>query len=336
MEIVKLSQLPIIEDSIDKIGDEVKKEIESLNLEKQIATADSIKYLKELRARLNKDFAGYETSRKELSKKINAPYEKVNEKYKLKIANVFQDADETLKNSIAKFELLLKQEKYDNLKLYFEQLVFGEDELEFIKFDDIKLNIILSTSEQKYKTDILSFVDRVKSDLKLISTQSYQSEILVEYKTSLNVSESIQKITDRKEKEKAETERLKLIELQKRQSTLLKLGFKYETDIDVYVNESVNMSISKKELGEMENVKYTSFIIQSEEKIKTLELQNKQTEIPFDAPKVQAKPEVIKSEPKTEVKEQVYSITFTTIGTVEQLKKVKEYILSLGLTFKRN
>jgi hypothetical protein len=56
------------------IGKEVSARIETLNIENQLATSDTVKALKEMRAQLNKEAIEFETQRKAVKSGIMQPY----------------------------------------------------------------------------------------------------------------------------------------------------------------------------------------------------------------------------------------------------------------------
>ena len=61
----------------------------------------------------------------------------------------------------------------------------------------MNLNINLSTTEKSLKEQIKTFLDKVSDDLKLIDTQEYKEEVLIEYKKSLDVSYAVTTVVNR-------------------------------------------------------------------------------------------------------------------------------------------
>lgn len=105
-----------------------------------------------------------------------------------------------------------KQKTIVQLKEYFEEYTKSKN-IDFLKYEDANINVTLNTTITKGKKEIVAFVDKVEEDLKLIDTQENKEEILVEYKQSLNVSNSIMVVTDRKRR--LEEERNAQAELQR-------------------------------------------------------------------------------------------------------------------------
>ena len=55
----------------------------------------------------------------------------------------------------------------------------------------------LTASKKSLKEQAKDFIDKIVEDLKLINTEEYKTEILVEYKQSLNVSQAITSVRNR-------------------------------------------------------------------------------------------------------------------------------------------
>ena len=73
-----------------------------------------------------------------------------------------------------------------------------------------KINVTLSASLKSLKEQAKLFIDTVEGDLRLIDTQEYKTEILVEYKKSLDVSDAITTVVDRHKE--IEVEKAKVVE----------------------------------------------------------------------------------------------------------------------------
>ena len=75
------------------------------------------------------------------------------ELFKEQITDKFKDAKTT--NS---FELSVKTEKRNSLKTYFEEICKVE-KIDWLSFDSLNLDINLSTTEKKYKEQIIEKVN---------------------------------------------------------------------------------------------------------------------------------------------------------------------------------
>ena len=214
--LITLQQEPvIIYEKIKSVGVEVQKRISDLNLENQLVTEDTIKAVKGIRTDLNKEFAAFEEQRKFIKNAVTKPYQEFEEKYKEFIATHYNNADNTLKNKISDFENQLKEDKAERLKSYFTELSQSL-QIDFLTFEQVKLNVTLSASEKSLKETITAFVEGVKKDLDLLKSipesDEFKAEVLHDYKKSLDMANALRITQERK---KAKEEELKRIEEQK-------------------------------------------------------------------------------------------------------------------------
>jgi len=220
---IQLVQVPVIVYKLKEVGLSVTKRIEELNLDKQIVTYETIQFLKTTRAELNKEAVMWETQRKTVKNGIMAPYDEFELVYKQEIIDKYEAADTLLKDNIGAFELKLRTERKNNIIAYFNELVVVEG-LEWLKFEKLNIDVIMSVTEKKYKEQVLAFVTKTKSDIDLINSEEFAPEMLVEYKQTLNASKAITDVRERKRKAKEEAAALKLQETTKRETSLRNLG----------------------------------------------------------------------------------------------------------------
>ena len=69
--------------------------------------------------------------------------------------------------------------------------------IDFLSLEKSGIAITLSASEKSLKTAAKEYIDKVSDDLKLIETQEYSNEILIEYKKNLSVSAAITTVLNR-------------------------------------------------------------------------------------------------------------------------------------------
>lgn len=326
---IKLIQAPVIQHQLQIIGKEVSERIAALNIDNQVATEDTVKTLKEIRAELNKEAKIFETQRMDVKKALMSPYDEFEVIYKTEIIDKFKAADDVLKTKIYDFELKIKQDKKQNLIEYFNEFCEANS-IDFLKFERMNLDINLSTSEKKYKEQILEFINKVADDLALIETEEYAAEILVEYKNSLNASVSITNIRNRKEQEKIQAERLLANRTQQRIQNLRNLTFVYSDLTKSYMfvkNENILIRLS--DIETLENGNWTKKYVELENAVKDF---NK-SEVCVSSPKVEpSKPE----QPiKQETKEEIFTITFEVSGTYQQLVQLRNFLNDYQLKFKQ-
>lgn len=204
-ELIVVRQLPVIEEQLRSVKPRVEARIrEVLALP---CTEDTVKEIKKERAKLNGELAVLEEQRKAAKSAIMAPYDHFNEVYADCVSKPYKNADAELKRRIETVEGAIKQEREDELRQYYSELVEVK-RLSFVPpFEKIGLNVTLSAAMGTLRKQIADFVEDVESDLTMIEFQTYKDEILVEYKQSLNASEAIVKVQNRHTEIEAEQKR---------------------------------------------------------------------------------------------------------------------------------
>lgn len=215
-EIITLQQAPvIIYDKIQEVSEQVKARIASLDLENQVVTSETVATVKKLRAELNKEFKEIEAVRVFIKKKVTEPYSEFEVKYKELIKAQYEAADATLRDKVTAFEAQLKDAKADELKAYFDELCATKS-IDFLTFKSLGLNITLSEPVSKLKATIKGAIDGVANDLELINnvpeSDEYKSEVLAEYKRTLNTAGAFKAVNERRD---AKAEELRRLEAQK-------------------------------------------------------------------------------------------------------------------------
>lgn len=192
--LIEIKQLPIIEEQLKSVSDEIDKKVKKAkNL---ICTEESVKIIKQVRADLNKEFKELEIQRKSVKEQILAPYMKFEEIYKTYISDKYKNADMDLKQKINDTENDVKKQKQKEIIDYFEEYKIANN-IDFVNYEQANINVTLTASKKSLKEQVKVFIDKIIDDLKLIETQEYKEEILVEYKQNLNVSKSIQEVNYR-------------------------------------------------------------------------------------------------------------------------------------------
>lgn len=209
-DLIVVKQLPIIEEQLKQLSTEIDKKVE--NAVSLVCNEDTVKEVKKVRAELNNNFKELEEQRKTVKNAIMQPYTDFETVYNNLVGSKFKEADSTLKSKIDSVENQLKADKEKEVRDYFEEQK-ESNHLDFITFERANVNVTISASMKSLKEQVKSFTDKIVDDLKLIDTQENKEEILVEYKQSLNVSNSIMVVTDRKRR--LEEERNAQAELQR-------------------------------------------------------------------------------------------------------------------------
>lgn len=179
-EIIQIEQLPKIKEQLQLISDEVDKEINyALSLE---VNEETVKEVKNVRARLNKINSTLETKRKSVKEAILAPYTAFLEVYDNLVKDKLNEADSTLKMRINDIEDSQKKIKEVELRQFANEHIRAYNLQDIISFEDIELNITLSASMKSLKEEAKTFIENVSRDIELIKREEYSDEILLEYK----------------------------------------------------------------------------------------------------------------------------------------------------------
>lgn len=193
-KLIVIRQLPVIEEHLHKIKDEVTNKVETaLSL---VCTEDTVKAVKAARSELNREFSYWENQRMEIKTAVYAPYEQFNAVYKECVSDVFKNADRQLKDKIGSVENELKSAKAAEVRAYFEEYSRSRD-IDFVSFEQAGLPVTLSASLKSLKEKAKAFLDQISGDLAVIETQEYRDEILYEYKQSLKLSDAVSSVLNR-------------------------------------------------------------------------------------------------------------------------------------------
>lgn len=211
-QLIVVKQLPIIEEKLQALSIEIDEKVE--NALSLVCTEETRKDIKEVRASLTKQFKELEEQRKFVKNAVLDPYNKFEEIYKKCVSDKFKFADSELKKKIDEVENGLKEDKKQEVIKYFDEYKTSLN-IDFVIFEQANINVDLSTSMKKLKEQSKEFLDKISDDLKLIDMEEHKTEILVEYKKTLNASASIMEIKNRFKE--IEEEKKRQEELQKQQ-----------------------------------------------------------------------------------------------------------------------
>ena len=265
-EIVKIEQMPIVFEQLEKIGTLIEESTK--DLDKLECTEENKQEVKKRRTEINNTLKILEDRRKEIKTKLLEPYNVFNEKYENECKTKLENASNVLKEKIDTIESQQLAEKETELREFAYQHIESNNLSQLIGFDNIGLNITLSASMKSLKEQILDFINKVVSDLKLIDMEEYKEEISVEYIQSLNFVDSKTKVLERHRQ---------IEELKKQQ----------------------------------------------EEK---LEQEKQEDKVAEKVEEVVAPKEIIEDT-------DIIKVSFTLTGTKEQIKKVKDLIIELGIEY---
>lgn len=286
-EIAIVEQLPVINEKIKEVGEQLTKRLKKLNLDKLVCNDETRKEIKNLRTELGKELKSFEEQRKNIKAKINEPYEVFNQTYEKEIKEKYQNADLILKNKIDLVEIEIKNNAKILAVEFFEEYKKSKSNIEdnYIKFDELNLQIGLDaltekgTLVKKYKDAISSKLDEVERDIETINTMEHNNEILVEYLKHKNLSLAIKEVNDRH-----------------------------------FVLEQVR---ERQELAKERRIEEEK-IVEKVEEVLSAPVE--------EVPEGQMTIDDFSDNEKTETEEE-FEMTFTVKGTLTKLKELKEYLI---------
>ena len=311
-DLIVVKQLPQIEEHLKELSLDVDKKVE--NAKNLVCTEENVTTIKQIRSSLNKEFKEVENQKKIVKEQILAPYMQFEEIYKMYISDKYKSADNDLKAKIDSTENELKNIKEQEIKDYFEEYKKANN-IDFVAYSQARINVTLSSSRKSLKEQAKQFIDKIVDDLKLIDTQEHKTEILVEYKQSLNVSQAITSVTNRFkaiEEEKKRQEELKRKQLEEAQRR---------------ADESIRAQTEATRQA-LEN-----FIPKSEEKVVHIEMDKNheitqksygQLENVFNKPL---------EKPREEKQEEILILKFSVKGTRTKLEELKQFLENGGYDY---
>ena len=192
--LIVVEQIPVITERLRSVKDEVQKKAEqAMSL---VCTEQNYTVIKQIRAALNKEFASLEEQRKIVKAQVTDPYKRFEEVYKACVADAYKAADADLKAKITEVEDAIKAKKHEFLVAAF---LTACDEKSipqrFRWLGDVKIG--LSDSETSLQYTAQERADAIWNDLRTISYQERQAEILVEYASGVSVSQAIANVEER-------------------------------------------------------------------------------------------------------------------------------------------
>lgn len=147
------------------------------------------------KAKINK----FKTSINEKSKEALEIYEKPIAPFKnlkKETVDILSEVYNFINEQVELVNNQLLNEKIRKLKNYFNEKI-EQETINFIDYERMNQNVTLSASMKSLKVDIDDYVQKIVDELKLIDTQDHKTEILIEYKSNLNVASAITTVNER-------------------------------------------------------------------------------------------------------------------------------------------
>lgn len=295
LQVITLKQLPIIEEHLQLVKSDV--ETRTRNAMQLVCTEETRKDVKSIRTELSKEFAEMENQRKRVKEAIMEPYNQFETVYKECISDPYKRADAELKKRIDEVESGLKSDKEKAIRDYFNELCKANN-LPWLRFEQMGLKIGLSTSVNGAKTALTSTVLKISKEVLELSRYENAAELMVEYKKSLNMALALSTVRARQEQ----------IELQKQYEAERRATLEQQRAAEEKVQQAV---------AEAQEAHQDAVEPPSEEVTAPTE------ETPTEAP----------AAVQEQAQATIYEVRFAVRGTIEQLKKLKQFIMQEGMSY---
>lgn len=177
IQVVRSYQLATIEDNIVSIVSQVKNEIQELNIGSMVVSEDNKQTLKNVRADLNKKLALFESERKKIKDFVMQPYADFETQYNSKLKPVFNEAIKELDDKIKFIEAGQKQELEDYAREYFNRKLEANPITMANKFENVGVNISLSTNKKRIREEIDFHFEKIESASYIIATHEHHSRL---------------------------------------------------------------------------------------------------------------------------------------------------------------
>lgn len=199
--IVKLTVAPKIETNIEAAAKEIDKLIDSLEIDKMVATEATKKSLKETNSKLSRLELTYEESRKALKTSLLESYDEMMPTYKEKILEKIKIAKDKLSKKIIFVEDAQRKKKRDSLEsLFMEHCSFHD--IDFVEFEDVGLKINISASDKKLAEQLNEYFFKMGEEIATIEALANSDDVMVEYRKNKNFALSVKIVQDREAQKK--------------------------------------------------------------------------------------------------------------------------------------
>lgn len=199
---IRCTQPPVIVENLDSVRQNLETLLADISTLPQ--DDDSLKYVKQIRANLAKDFERLETQRKAAKRQVMEPYDLAEQKYKQYISGPYKEADAQLKKWVDDYQNGMKQRCEDTLRAYFDELCQSQG-IDFLPFHRCGVVVDMAMARQKEPRkameQIYNFVMSVRQDMDTILKMDNAEEIMAEYRSFPVLSSAVITV-DKRKKEK--------------------------------------------------------------------------------------------------------------------------------------
>ena len=244
-ELIAVRQLPIIEEQLQQVKASVELRIQ--NVLAMACTEETRADVKQMRTQLRKEFDQLEQRRKEVKTAVLDPYNRFEQVYKDCVADLYRQADRTLAERVTAVEDGLKRQKSSEVQEFFEEyrtsLAIPAD---LLSWERAGIKVTMTTTAKRLKEQAISILEGVAGDLAAIQATNNCDEIMVEYRKSLNLSQAVRAVEERRKqaeqervrREKAEADRIQREKIRQEVETVaLELATPVPAPISVEASE---------------------------------------------------------------------------------------------------
>lgn len=215
---------------------EVKTYVENLNnYYKNVEfTEETMKEATDEKAKVNKFKEQVSKYRKNIISEYNKPIKNFENTAK-ETEQLLSETYNIINSQVSNYREKQKKEIEKEIREFFEEYKQSL-KIDFVKYEDAKINITLNSSKTALQKQVKDFLDKINIDLATIALQKNKDEIIVEYKTNgYNLNEAIQKVI----------KRLQAIEEEKK---------KQEEEKTIHIEMNKNHEITKESYEQLENI----------------------------------------------------------------------------------
>lgn len=162
----------------------------------KIVTEDTLNDYKSEKANINKIKDKIATYKKTIVAEYNKPIDEFVNVAKM-AENTLKEAYDYINEQCNSFDEQKKQDKVDELKRYFNE-VCQQKNISFVTYERMNQNVTLSKSLKSLYSEIDVYIENIDKDITTIESMEDKEEILIDFMKSLNLSDSIQNVQERK------------------------------------------------------------------------------------------------------------------------------------------
>lgn len=198
-ELIVVKQIPVIEERL--ISQKEKWEREVRDAEAMLCTEETLAAVKAARARCNQEFAIFEEQRKDVKRMILEPYNHFEAVYKDCVTDSHDQAVSAYNKKISNTESEIKRLCEEGLRDYFAELC-AVHHLDWLAYERAGIKVDMASAKaktpSKLRKQLAEFVVSVADSVDRIIALEDAGEIMAEYKRTLNASDAICTVQERR------------------------------------------------------------------------------------------------------------------------------------------